>query len=494
MIDPQRNTYDSIFKAIGLFGGVRVFQILINIVRSKLIAVLIGPAGMGIAGLLQSTIQLVNQLTGFGLETSAVREISKEVSDGKTEKIDEVMSVLKRLVIITGFLGTIVVFLFASQLSVFAFGNEEYTNAFRIISVVLLLMQLTTGQIAVLQGTFQYRLLAKASLYGAILSLVIVCPIYYFLRERGIPLAIIAASLCTLLFSWLYSKRIHYNTIQFPFVVFIKKGKAMIFLGFVLALGATVSTLSGYLFNIFLSTYGNVSIVGLYQAAFQITNSYVMLIFSAMSTDYIPRLSAMCGDNEGQVSIINKQAILVLILVTPLLALMMVFSNEVISLLYSKEFVTIAKLLAILMLGMIFRAVSWCLSYSLIARGDSKAFLFCEVTISITSLLFKILGYTYGGFEGMGVGFVLNYILYTVILLLMTKRLFSFSLSREFTVMLVKSILLISVCLIIVVLCNEVLKYLLGLILIFITFLNSYREISKRVDLSGIVKHTLRRG
>ena len=52
----QQSSYRQIMKATSIFGGVQVFQIFFQVIRSKFIAVLIGPVGMGIVGLLTSTL------------------------------------------------------------------------------------------------------------------------------------------------------------------------------------------------------------------------------------------------------------------------------------------------------------------------------------------------------------------------------------------------------------------------------------------------------
>ena len=61
----QTSSYRSIFKATSLFGGVQVYQILISVIKSKFVAVLLGPEGMGIQGLYQSAIQLIQSFDIF---------------------------------------------------------------------------------------------------------------------------------------------------------------------------------------------------------------------------------------------------------------------------------------------------------------------------------------------------------------------------------------------------------------------------------------------
>ncbi len=73
-------------KATALFGGVQIFNIFIQIIRSKVVATLLGPAGMGIMGLLNSTIDIIGKSTNFGLGLSAVKNIAAANSTKNKEQ------------------------------------------------------------------------------------------------------------------------------------------------------------------------------------------------------------------------------------------------------------------------------------------------------------------------------------------------------------------------------------------------------------------------
>ncbi|MFN8229383.1 MAG: hypothetical protein U0V03_00510 [Bacteroidia bacterium] len=64
-------------------------------------------------------------------------------------------------------------------------------------------------------------------------------------------------------------------------------------------------------------------------AGFNIVNTYVGLIFSAMATDYFPRLSASTDNQNKQNEIINQQAEVTILVLAPILILMMVFIKMV---------------------------------------------------------------------------------------------------------------------------------------------------------------------
>ncbi len=177
----KRTSYRSIFKATSLFGGVQVYQILVGIVKSKVIAILLGPEGVGLLGLYSSAIDLVKQFTSFGLAQSAVRDVSEASGSGDFQRISKIIIVLRKLVWYTGFLGFTALLFFAPLLSKSTFGNYDYTVPLIFLSVTLLLDQLCAGQKVILQGLRKLKYLAKATVIGSTLGLVVSIPLYYLL-------------------------------------------------------------------------------------------------------------------------------------------------------------------------------------------------------------------------------------------------------------------------------------------------------------------------
>ena len=202
-------------KATSLFGGVQVFQIIIQVIRSKFIAVLLGPSGMGIVGLLSSTLGLIAGLTNFGIGTSAVKNIAEANSTGDETRIAKVVVVMRRLVWVTGLLGTIIAIILSPWLSLLTFGNKSYSVAFIWISFTLLINQLCSGQLVLLQGMRKLQYLAKADFLGSVLGLCISIPLYYELGIDGIVPVIIITSICTMLLSLYFSRKIIYSSHRF---------------------------------------------------------------------------------------------------------------------------------------------------------------------------------------------------------------------------------------------------------------------------------------
>ena len=374
-MNKHQSSYRQIMKATSLFGGVQVFQIIISIVRSKFVALLLGPAGMGIVGLLTSTTGLVAGLTNFGLGTSAIKNISEANATGDEQRVATVIAVMRRLVWITGILGTVITLIFAPWLSHFTFGDRSYTAAFVWISATLLFSQLSTGELVLLQGLRKLQDLAKANVYGSLAGLAITIPLYYRFGVKGIVPVIILTAVSTLFFSWYFAAKTRIGKVDLNREITITEGKSMMVMGFMISLSGLISIAVAYLLRIFINRTGNTADVGLYNAGFAIINTYVGMIFTAMGTDYYPRLSAVANSNELCSRNVNQQSEIALLILAPVLIGFLVFIHWAIILLYSTQFLDITGMIYWASLGIFFKAVSWAIAFVFLAKGKQALFL-----------------------------------------------------------------------------------------------------------------------
>lgn len=91
----KNDSYNHILRYTGLFGGVQGLNILVGIVRNKLVAMILGPDGMGLISLFNSTIKLVSDSTNFGVSVSAVKNISEDLDSGDEQMLEEHIKFLR---------------------------------------------------------------------------------------------------------------------------------------------------------------------------------------------------------------------------------------------------------------------------------------------------------------------------------------------------------------------------------------------------------------
>ncbi|NRA92028.1 MAG: oligosaccharide flippase family protein [Psychroserpens sp.] len=494
MQDTQKS-YSQIFKSTSLFGGVQLLTILVSIIRSKVVALLIGPAGMGIIGLLLSTLKVIGEFTKLGLDTTAVREIARIRSseDHDQEQISEIVVTINKVVWFTGLLGIIATLLLSPLLSHIAFGNYDYTLAFIWISSSLLFNQLAQGKLAILQGFRRLKLLAKSNLVGNAIGLLVSIPLYYFLRLDAIVLVIILSSVINFFFSWLFSRQLRFSRVKLTLNQAFSKAKGMLNLGLMLSLHSSIGLVFAYLFQVFLSQVTGVDEVGYYLAGFMIINSYVGLVFNAMRTDYFPKLSGIADSIEDVNRTVSQQSVIGLLIVGPLIITLIIFLPVIIKILYTTEFLIITGFVAWAILGILFKTLSWSIGYVILAKGDNK--LFIKTGLFFSTLLFgmNVIGYYVYGLVGVGISFLAYYIIHFIGLKIITARSYGLQLSRELIP--VFSILaLLSAGTFLANLIDEVtLKYGSFLILFLISISYSYYQLNKRVNFKSILQKIFNR-
>lgn len=490
-MNKDQSSYRQIVKATSIYGGVQVIQILINIIKSKFIAILLGPSGMGIAGLLTSSIEFIQSLTSFGLKTSAVKDISEADASKNELRISIKIKVFRRLVWITGLIGACVTLIFSSKLSELTFGNQDYTYAFILIAVTLLFNQLSDGQKTLLQGLRKIKLLAKASLYGSLLGLITTVPLYYFYGIDGIVPGIIVTSATALILSWYFTRNIPLSPVKISARDTISEGRDMLNIGFLIGLNGLILGGISFIVKLFIGRTGSVDDVGLYTAGFTLINTYVGLIFTAMSTDYFPRLSALSNDNEQSRSLINQQAEIAILILAPIIITLMIGIKWVVILLYSSKFLPINDMILYAALGMFFKAASWSIAFIFLAKSASKLFFINEIFFNTYFLLLNLAGYYWLGLTGLGIAFLVSYVLYLIQLYFVTQKVYQFTFDQSFIKLMLLQVCMAFFTLLAVKLTIPLVAYTVGGILMCFSIYLSYRELDKRINIKNLINKFL---
>ncbi len=489
MTEEQNRTssYRSIFKSISLFGGVQVFQILIGLIGSKFVAVLLGPQGMGIQGLYHSAIQLIHSFSSLGLSQSAVRDVSEANGSGDKKSIGLIVAVVKRLVWITGLLGLVLTVVFSPFLSKFTFGNYDYTLPFIILSVILLLDQLCAGQNVILQGMRKLKFLAKSSVIGSSLGLLISVPLYFLFGINGIVPTLILNSLTMLLLSWYFSKKVDVEKTKVTNRQTFQHGKTMMKMGLAMSVCGIMVTLTSYALRSFIRHESGVEQVGLFSAGFALMNTYVGMVFNAMATDFYPRLSSVNQDNETCCKLINNQGEIATLIIAPMLVLCMIFMPFVVRIVYSDEFLPAVDYILWAVLGMMFKTFSWVIAFYFLAKAESKLFIINETITNIYSFVFSILGYSLYGIAGVGMAFVLTYLFYSIQVYIIAKKRYGFSVYISFKKIYLILLLLVSVVFLLIHIWQSDYVYIPTIFLLLGCSVYSLRELDKRLDILKVL-------
>lgn len=486
-VTTNKASYRGIFKATSLFGGVQVYHILISVIKGKFIAVLLGPLGVGIQGLYQSALHFIQSITAMGLSSSAVRDVSEANASGDLNRVADVVKTLSKLVWCTGLLGLVVVVGFSSLLSNISFGNSEHIIPFICLSITLLLDQICAGQKVVLQGLRRLKDLAMASAIGSTVSLLISVPLYYLYGVKGIVPTLILNSLTLLLLSWYYARRISLPKVDQTLKQAFFEGRGMLKMGLALSWSGILVYGSAYLLRWFIRKETGTEAVGLYTAGFTIIGTYVGMIFTAIGTDYYPRLACVNKDHEKMRTVVNQQGEIASLILGPLLLLCIVFMPIFIRILYTEQFLGANDYIIIAAIGMMFKLCSWLIAYQFIAKGESRLYVINETITNIYFLVFNVIGYKLMGLTGLGLAFTLSYLFYFLQVYIIARIKYEYNLSASFRRIILIQTFLLLFCFSITFSHNPVVIYLIGLFLIIYSSCFSFRELNKRMDIKSLL-------
>ena len=389
---PKTGGYLHILKYTGLFGGVQGLNVLIGIVRNKLVAVLLGPQGVGLISLFNTTVRFISDSTNFGLSMSAVRNISEDYDRKGEEKLKEGITLVRSWSLLTALLGFFVCIILSPLLSKYTFSWNGHTLHFILLAPVVALTALSGGELAILKAVRKLRSLAVISVLNVLFALVLTVPLYYFFRNAAIVPSLILVALVQMILTILVSYRLYPLRVSLRWTV-LSKGWGMIRLGTAFVIAA----------------------VGFYNSAYMMTMVYAGMVFSAMETDYFPRLSGVNNLKFTFNQTVNRQVEVTLLLISPLLSFFLLFLPQLILSLYSNKFLPALGMAQVLTLAMYMRAVRLPVEYIPLAKGDSRSYLLLESAYDVVLVVLVIIGFRQWGILGAGVGIALTGFLHFIL-------------------------------------------------------------------------------
>lgn len=407
-------------------GGAQGLNYLVGLVRVKIIAVLLGPTGVGLVGLYTSVIGLVGSVSGLGIASSGVREVALAFSQSNPLAAARTVRILRRACWATGLLGWVLAAALSPLLSTWVSGSTEHAVAIAALGATLLLSAVNGGQTALLQGVRRIGDIARANVIAMLFNTGVAIGLYAWLGPRGIiPVFVVTAGV-SLGVSWWFARRVHIAPVLLSWPDTFSGTRRLAGLGMafmwsgLLTAGLDMATRS------LVTRELGMDAAGLYQAAWAISGLFASFILSAMGTDFYPRLTSIIHDHQSASRTVNEQTEIGMLLALPGLLGTLAFAPWMMEVFYTKEFLAGAALLPWFVLGVFGRVVSWPLGFIQLAKGESRWFAATEtvfVGFQIGMLLWSLPRF---GLVGVAYTFAITYFLYTVAMLWVAKALIGF--------------------------------------------------------------------
>jgi O-antigen/teichoic acid export membrane protein len=413
-------SFARILRSSALMGGAQVATLAVAFIRTKIIAQLMGPAGVGLVGVLTAFNGNVSTLAGWGLGVSGVRMIASAPSEEKAAK----QAAVRKFGLTVSSLGLVVMLALFWPVAYLTFDSSRYALELLIGGMAVPCIIASTIWTSILQAAGQVKTLAKAQVISALGGLFLGLPLIYFYGTIGIAASLLLAAALPMVFTWRAARR---DCVVSNLQPTYGDLRALFNMGSGLMVIGVAAQLAAYAVRLVIIKHRGADVAagladaGYYQAAIAIAGSLPAMVFSAMGTDFFPRVAAAKDEAEAKV-ISEKQIEAALLLALPIFIGLVTMNRIGIALLYADKFESAAPLLSWMIWGVFVRLLGWPLGYWLIARGSMRTLVMIEVSSNVAMVALPIILLPAFGLIGTAIGYFIGYLLYALTLLVVARR------------------------------------------------------------------------
>lgn len=428
-----KESYRQILRSSSVMAVAQFVQYAVGLLRTKVVALLLGPAGVGVVGVYLAITSVASTAAGLGLSSSSVRALAEAKGADDDAAVSTTIGTTRRLMWLTGACGSVLLAACARPLSVSTFGHGGHTSAILGLSVVVLLTTLDSGEGALLQGLRRVDDLMWRTLGQAVLATLVTVTGYLWLGEQGIVPVLIAAALANYAVSFGLGRRLPSPPPHQTFRATAAQSVPLVRLGLAFMWTSLIATGASLAIRAIIVRSYDAAGAGVYQAAWSLSGMFGSLVLSAMGSDFYPRLAAAARDPAEVNALVNQQTEIGILLSLPGVVATMTLAPWIVALFYSPAFAPAIDLLPGFVMGVSGRIISWPMAYVLVARNDARAFAALETGAGAFYVGLSWLLLRTAGLPGAGWGFAGLYVVYTATVALLVRSATGFHWSRATT-------------------------------------------------------------
>jgi PST family polysaccharide transporter len=422
-MNEQSASYKRILKSSSLIGGASIINILMGMIRTKVLALLLGSTGVGLSSLYITLMNAAASIAGMGLDIVGSRQIAGAI--GKEDH--HLFAVIRRSMyfgtLFLSIFGCVSVWLLRETLAEHVFADLAEAENIGWLSLGVALSVISASQAALIQGFRRIGDLARMSIYSAVLNTLLSITLIWYWGSQYLIFYVMVGPLTSFFINYFFILRLPKtvpNSIDLKEIVLQLQSQFR--LGFPFIAAGLVMNLVDVWVRIEILEQLNLDAVGHMQAANAIANQYVGFVLSAMGADYYPHLSSIIHDKTASTRLINQQTEMALLLASPVFILMIGLAPWVIKLLYSPNFIEAAEVLRWLVLGDVLKVVSWPIAFVILAAGDGKMhFVTVAITVLLRGSLIKA-GLSEMGLSIVGIAFLMLSAIYLLMAYVYARR------------------------------------------------------------------------
>lgn len=416
----KRASKADIVKVFSLTSVSTLVKMLTGFVSVKVVASIIGPAGVALVGQLNNFATIAMSLSSGGINNGITKYISEFKND--EGKVRTYLSTALRITVICSLCVGVAMIVLNRLLSQLILQTEEYWYVFLIFGFTILLYALNLMLLSIVNGFKEFKKYVKINIANSVVGL---CFTLVFVLTLGLPGALVSAVTyqSVMLFITMWMVRKSSWAAWSNFKERLNRLASKQYFKYTLMTLTTAATLpiSQLLLRSYVISEISPIEAGWWEAMNRLSNMYLMVITTSFTVYYMPRLSELSDKYELRREIFKAYKLIVPILIVGF-ALIYLFRHLIIKILFSPEFLPMENLFIWQLIGDFFKICSWLLAYIMIAKAMTKKFVATELSFSMIYIALGFVFIKWNGVVGIVQAYLLNYILYMSYMLFAFKN------------------------------------------------------------------------
>jgi O-antigen/teichoic acid export membrane protein len=369
----------------------------------KVVAVIIGPVGIALLGQFSNLIQIIMVLSLGGISNGIIKYTS-EFKDNY-EELQKIWS-------------TVLHNWLAQEL----LQNPKYGIIILIFAFTLTFYVANNLLLNILNGMHQIKEFNIMNVVNSSIGLIVSILLVYYYKIFGALLAIVTSQSVSffVMISFVYKKKwfkLNYFCGKFNKFYFKK------LLGYTSMAVTSICVLptGQMIIRTFLSHSTSWRIAGCWQGMQKISDSYLMIVYAALGTYFLPKYANLYDTQEIKNEVLRGYKLIMPFIVISIVSIY-VLRDFIINILFAKSFATMRDMFIWQLTGDFFKISCYLIAYLMLAKSKIKIFIITEIVFGVSYIIFSYIFISLSGANGSVQAFALNYFIYFILFLVLYKK------------------------------------------------------------------------
>lgn len=395
-------------------------KMLAGLAISKALAVYVGPTGMAVVGQFQNFVQLALTAGKAGIDTGVTKYTAER--RGENEPLARLFGTALRISLIASVSIGVALIVTSREASQRILHSDSHAYVFVVFGITLGMFVLNNLLLAILNGLHEIRTYIGINIFQNLFSLAFTAGLIALFGLDGALIALVTNQSVTLLLV-LVTLRRHPLIRRELFRAAFDRGTgtqlgryAMMTVVSTIAVPVTTMLVRDHIAR----TMG-LTEAGYWQAAWYVSSVYLSVVTTSLSVYYLPKLASLSDKGALRAELRAGYAV-VLPLMAAITLLVYAGRDLILRTVFTEAFAPMLDLLPWLLVGDVVKMASWLLSYLMVAKAMTSAFIATEVMFSASFVVLCMVLTPSQGLEGVMQAHALNYAVYLLAVGWLTRR------------------------------------------------------------------------